>query len=161
MSSPRRVVFFLAPSKSDGRIAYNSREKEDSLSLKLKRNGYWIFFPFFSPTFSFPLFYSFLLLFFSFSHFSSYPLSFSPHFLLSFGYFLSLFGATTHSVKKRKFPPLFPQAKCVTFPFSFLFFYFIILFMTSLPTWLNMSHGNHATHVAQCEPFLLCQVSHF
>ena len=26
--------------------------------------------------------------------------------------------------------------------------------MTSSLTWLNVSHGIHATHVAQCEPFL-------
>ena len=69
--------------------------------------------------FPFLLFYSFL-----FSHliFSSFLLLISPFSL----HFLSLFGATTHSVKRRKFPPLLPQAKCVASQFPFFFLYFII-----------------------------------
>ena len=40
------------------------------------------------------------------------------------------------------------------YPISFFFFYPLILFMTSSLTWLNVSHGIHGTHVAQCESFL-------
>ena len=151
--SSRSAALLFGPKKSDGRIAYNSREKEDSLSLRksnLKLLDIFFFFPSpprflflcFIPSFfaflSFPFlvsfshhfFSSFLFLFlFHFSPFSPFSLYFSPP-----------FRALTVWVKRRKFPPLLPQAKCVAFPFSFLFFYFIILFMTSYTTWLNLSH---------------------
>ena len=82
--------------------------------------------------FSFVLFLPFFFSFFSFSYFIfpsfllliylSFSLSFSPHFLPSLCISLILFRALTVWVKRRKFPPLLPQAKCVAFLFpSFSF----------------------------------------
>ena len=127
LSSSSRTTSLLVSKKSDGRISHDSREKEDSLSLKIKTK------PSASHSFSphvfswlFPLFYPFLFSFLCFSHFSSHPISFSfifssfPPFSLNFS---PLFGALTVWVKRRKLPHLLPQAKCVAilFPsFSFI-----------------------------------------
>ena len=121
-------------------------------------------FSFFLPTFSFPLF----LLFFFLFLFS--PFSFSFHFLLIFSslfdHFLFLFGATTHPVKGRKLPPYFLNLKVWLSLFHIFLLFFLNLHYDIIPTWLNMSHGIkshtwlivshgiHATHEAQCEPFL-------
>ena len=84
---------------------------------------------------------------FPFSHFSS-------HFLFSFGHFLSLFGATTHSVKRRKFPPHFlkshvwPSIFHLYSLFLYFLFYDIINHMASCEPW-----DSFPTH-ANCEPFL-------
>ena len=120
-------------------------------------------FSFFLPTFSFPLF-----LHFCFSFFFSILLS--HHFLLIFSslfdHFLFLFGATTHPVKGRKLPPHFLNLKVWLSLFHIFLLFFLNLHYDIIPTWLNMSHGIkshawlivshgiHATHVAQCEPFL-------
>ena len=130
LSSPSRTTLLLVAKESDGRIAYNSREKEDTLSLKCENKTFCMFglLHFFLLTFSFPMFYPFsfsflfpisLLIFSSFLYLFLFSLCISPH-------FLSLFGATTHPVKRRKFPPLLPQAKCMTLPFPSLYFDFII-----------------------------------
>ena len=93
--------------------------------------------------FSFVLF--FIFLFFSFSHFSSHSPSFSPRFLPIFSFlfdFLSSFlEHYTYGTKRRKFPPLLPQAKCVAIHFSFFFFYFLNPFYDII------------NHMAQCEPW--------
>ena len=139
LSSPCRTTSLLVSKESDGRISYKSREKEDSLSLKNGRtNLLHLLFLSSSPRFPFLCFIPSFLLFFLFL-FS--PFSFSFHFLISFGHFLSLFGATTHSVKRRKFPPHFlkPYWWPSFFHLYSLFLYF--LFMTSSTTWLNMGHG--------------------
>ena len=101
-------------------------------------------FPSFLLQILFLCFYSFIFLFFSFSHFSSHSLSFSPNFLISLCISLLLFGALTVWVKRRKFPPPLPQAKCVAIPFPFLFFYFIIPLYDII------------TYMAQCEPWNSC-----
>ena len=99
--------------------------------------------PSFLPRFLFLCFIlSFLLFFLCSSHFSSHPLSFSPYFLLYLCISLLLFGALTVWVKRRKCPPLLPQAKCVAIHFLFIFFYFIIPLYDII------------TYMAQCEPFL-------
>ena len=143
MSSPCRTTFLLVSKESDGRISYKFREKEDALSLKMGEQTFCISFSFLHlhVFLSFVLFLPFLL-FFSFSLFSFLIfLSFYPHFLFSFGHFLSLFGATTHSVKMRKFPPHFlkPYWWPSFFHLYSLFLYFF--FMTSSTIWLNMGHG--------------------
>ena len=48
---PRRAVLLLAPKTADGRISRYSREKHDSLTLKLHSSIYWIskWFPRFFP----------------------------------------------------------------------------------------------------------------
>ena len=131
--SSRRAALLFGPKKSDGRIAYNSREKEDSLSLRKSNLKLLDIFYFFSPRFLFLCFIPSFLLFFLFlflshfpiissPHFSSFFSFISPHFLLSLCISLFLFGALTVWVKRRKFPPLLPQAKCVAFLFpSFSF----------------------------------------
>ena len=90
----------------------------------------------------------------SLSHFSSHPLSFSPHFLLSLCISLLLFGALNVWAKKKEVSSPPSSSQMCGYPISFFFFYSLILFMTSSLTWLNVSHGIHAIHVAQCEPFL-------
>ena len=90
----------------------------------------------------------------SLSHFSSHPLSFSPHFLLSLCISLLLFGALNVWAKKKEVSSHPSSSQMCGYPISLFFFYSLILFMTSSLTWLNVSHGIHATHVAQCEPFL-------
>ena len=134
-----RTTLPLNPKRSDSRIVYNSREKEDSLSLKQKTKiCYCLFFFSSPPRFLFLCLYSFFLLFFLFLFLS---LSFSPHFLLSLCISLLLFGALTVWVKRRKFPPLLPQAKCVAFHFPSFSFISLFSFITSYPTLLHMSHG--------------------
>ena len=151
MSSLRRTTSLLVSKESDGRIAYNTREKEDSLSLKMGEQTFCISFSFlplhvflscsFSPFFSFLFAYLFLFLI---SHLTS--LSLSPHFLFSFSHFLSLFGATTHSVKKEKISSRFPLTICVAIKFPSLFlislfpFYDIINQMAQCEPWDSFFH---------------------
>ena len=91
---------------------------------------------------------------FPFSHFSS-------HFLFSFGHFLSLFGATTHSVKRRKFPPHFLKSHVWPSIFHLYSLFLYFLFMTSSTTWLHVSHGIHFQHMLIVSLSFLCQVSLF
>ena len=89
LSSSSRTTSLLVSKKSDGRIFHDSREKEDSLSLKTKRKWLLDIFSFFSLTFCFLCFVlSFCFSFLSLSHFSSHPLFIFSflffHFLLSF-----------------------------------------------------------------------------
>ena len=139
LSSSCRTTSLLVSKESDGWIAYKSREKEDTLSLKPNENGYWIFFPFLPPyVWSSLLFYSsFCFSFlFLFSHLIS--LSFLLIFSSLFGHFLTLFGATTHPVKREEIASPFPQAKGVALPFPYFFFLFLNDIIT---TWLHMGHG--------------------
>ena len=88
-------------------------------------SSFHVFFSFVCiPTFFFSFFSFSYLIFPSLILLISLPfsLSFSPHFLLSLCISLLLFGALTVWSKRRKFPPLLPQAKCVAFHFpSFSF----------------------------------------
>ena len=91
----RRAALLFGPKKSDSRIAYSSREKEDSLSLRKSNLKLLDIFFFLLPHvfFSFVLFLPFRFSFFSFSCliFPSFlllislyfSLSFSPNFLIS------------------------------------------------------------------------------
>ena len=130
MSSPCRTTSLLVSKESDGRIAYNPREKEETLSLENEIQDLLHLF-FLLP------FVSLFLLFYSFSYFISHLLLFlfsflflflfiSPHYLLSLLLSLLLFESLYVLDKMRKFPPHLPQAKHVALPFSILFFYFII-----------------------------------
>ena len=120
-------------------------------------------FPFSSFSFSFlsPYeFFSFLFVFFfsfssflsfSFSHFSSHsPFNFSP---FSFCTFSSFLEHTTHQVQKGNFLPISSNQMCGP-QFSIFIPYFIIPLYDIITTWLNMSHGIHFPHMANCEPFL-------
>ena len=97
-----------------------------------------------------------------FPSFSLYE-PFSFYFLFAFLFFFSFlisfpppFGAHHSFGQMRKFPPYFlkPNVWPLIFPLFLLF-----LFMTSSPTWLNVSHGIPFPHMAHCEPFFQCQVS--
>ena len=103
----------------------------------------------FSPFLSFFLFFIyefFLFLYFLFA-FLSFPflISFSHHFFFSFlflflfvfffSYFLDHHGAFGQG---KKLPPPFSCHLCGP---NFFFLISLFLFMTSYPTWLNMSHG--------------------
>ena len=105
--------------------------------------SFFFHFPSFSPTNSFPLFLflPFSFLFCSFSFLSSHSLSFSPYFLLSLCTFSSPFWSIDRMGQKEEVSSPLPQAKCVAFHFPIFIPYFFISFMTSSPTWLNMSHG--------------------
>ena len=126
LSSPSRTTLLLVAKESNGRIFHNPKEKEDSLSLKMKNKTSCIF-SFFLPMFSswlcFILFlftflsffisfllsfpFHFLISFLSFPFLLSFSLSLSPHFLLSLFPSLLLFGAHPTFGQRRKFPPLF------------------------------------------------------
>ena len=148
-----RAVLLLVPKTADGRIAYNSREKEDSLSLKKINLKLLDIFSFFSSTFSFPLFYSFLfaflyfpfLILFShhlfFSFFFFFSLSFSPHFLLSLCISLIPLSIDRMGQKEEVFSPPSSSQMC-GYPISIHFLLFHnSLFITSSLSWLNVSHG--------------------
>ena len=114
------------------------------------------FFPFFSflPFLPFFSFFSFLI---------SFPFHFSSFSLLLFVIF-SPFLEKALIRSNEAISSSFPLPICVanTFPFFFfLYLYDIITHMASCEpwnffshTWLIVSHGIHALHVAQCEPSL-------
>ena len=77
LSSLCRTTSLLVSKESDGWIAYKSREKEGTLSLKPNENGYWIFFLFFLLTFGLLLCF---ILPFAFLFFFSFLISFPFHF---------------------------------------------------------------------------------
>ena len=151
-----RITLPLDPKRSDGRITYNSREKEDSLSLrkiKFEATGYF-FFPS-PPRFLFLCFIHSSLLFYSFL-FSHLIFSSFSHFLWSF----SLPFWSNHSFgQKEEISSPFPQTKGVAITFPSLFPYFLNPLYDIITTWLNVSHGIHFPHMANCEPFFQCQVS--
>ena len=114
-----RTTLPLDPKRSDGRIAYNAREKEDSFSLKkikFDATGYFFFSS--PPRFLFLCFIHSSLLFFLFlflfhfpiipsSHFSfffSFIFSPFPHFSLNF---FPPFWSIDRMGQRRKFPPSF------------------------------------------------------
>ena len=119
-------------------------------------------FSFFLSTFPFgfcfiPSLISFPICFSFFSHFSFFFSSFLP----IFSFLSSFLNHYTYETKMRKFPPHILQAKMCGYPFSFHFLLFrYLFFMTSCTQVAHCEPWDHATHVAQCEPFLLCQVSH-
>ena len=167
MSSPCRTTSLLVSKESDGRISYKSREKEDSLSLKMGEQTFYISFSFL-PLHVFLYFVLFLPFCFSFlSHFSSHlSFTFSSFSLLlcnSLPFSMSI----DRMGQREAISSSFPQVSCVAINFPYFFSSFLyFLFMTSSTTWLNMGHGIkshtwlivshviHATHVALCEPFL-------
>ena len=167
LSSPCRTTSLLVLKKSNGWIFHDPREKEDVLSLKMKNKPTASIFLSSSPRlpFLFVLFPHFAFLFF-FSFLISPYFPFSPHFLFSLLVIFSPFWRNNHPVNGRKFPPLLPQAKCMALLFPYFFSYF---FMTSSPTWLNMSHEFLSYTWPNCEPLLFmpsvtllwCQVSPF
>ena len=87
-----RTTLPLDPKRSDGRIAYNSREKEDSLSLK-KSNLKLLDIFFFSspPRFLFLCFIPSFLLFFLFLFLFHFPIIPSSHFSFFFSFIFSQF----------------------------------------------------------------------
>ena len=108
------------------------------------------------------LFYSFLLFFFVFLISLPISLSFSPHFspFSPFSFpFSPPFWSTSHIRSKEEISSPFPLTKYVALNFPSLNPYFFISFMTSSTQVAHCEPWDHATHVAQCEPFLLCQVS--
>ena len=145
MSSPCRTTSLLVSKESDGRIAYNSREKEDSLSLKMGEQTFFI-------SFSFLLLYVFLwlcftlsfLLFFSFSLFSS-------HFFLTLFIFSSFSLLLCHSLpfwmsidrmgQKEAISSSFPQVSCVAINFPYLFLISLFSFYDIINHMLHVSHG--------------------
>ena len=149
MSSPCRTTSLLVSKESDGRISYNSREKEDSLSLKMGEQTFCISFSFL------PLhvFLSFLL-FFPFSHFSSHlSFTFSSFSLLLWSFSLPFWSNHSFGQNEEISSP-FPLTICVAINFPSLFPYFLNPFYDIITTWLNVSHGIHFPHMANCEPFL-------
>ena len=173
MSSPCRTTSLLVSKESDCRISYKSREKEDSLSLKMGEQTFCISFSFL-PLHVFISFVLFLpFCFYFLSHFSSHlSFTFSSFSLLlchSLPFSMSIYCMG----QKEAISSSFPQVSCVTINFpSFFSSFLYFLFMTSSTTWLNMghgikshtwlivSHGIHATHVALCEPFLFYAKCH-
>ena len=126
-------------------------------------SSFHVFFSFFISLplsyefFSF-VFYSFLLLFSLFLFSSHFPIISSSHFFLFlfflFTFSLLLFGSLTVWVKWRKFPLPFLK------PNVWLSIFLLFLFMTSYPTWLNMSHGIMPPMWLNVSHSFLCQVSH-
>ena len=110
-------------------------------------------FSFFFFLSSFPLFPFCFSILFLFSHLIS--LSFS----LLICHFFSLLGAHHSFGQRRKFPPLFLKSIVWLSIFHPYFLISLFPFMTSSPTWLNVSHGIHFPHMANCDPFFQCQVS--
>ena len=93
------------------------------------------FFLFVSLFISFFVFLSFHFLI-SFSHHFFFSF-FSSHFLFSFSFSLHFWITMDHSVKGGSFLPL---SSCNLCGPHFFFLIFLFLFMTSYPTWLNVSH---------------------
>ena len=75
--------------------------------------------------------------------------------------FSPFFGATTHSVKRRKFPPHFLKSHVWPSIFHLYSLFLYFLFMTSSTTWLHVSHGIHFPHLLIVSLSFLCQVSLF
>ena len=122
LSSPCRTTSLLVSKESDGRIAYNSREMEDSLSLKMGEQTFCI-------SFSFPFCFSFL-----FSHFSSHlSFTFSSFSVLLWSFSLPFW--SNHSFCQKE--EISSNHLC-GHQISLFIPYF--LFMTSSTTWLNVSH---------------------
>ena len=137
MSSPCRTTSLLVSKESDGRIAYNSREKEDSLSLKMGEQTFCISFSFL-PLY---VFLSFLLFVPFFSHFSShFSFTFSSFSLLLWSFSLPFWSNHSFDQKKEIFSP-FPLTICVAINFPSLLPYFLNHFYDIITTWLNVSHG--------------------
>ena len=132
MSSPCRTTSLLVSKESNGRIAYNSREKEDSLSLKMGEQTSCISFSFLPLYVSFPFCFSFLVFSFLISHLF--------HFLFIFSSPSVIFSPFLEQ-------PLIPSKGGNFLPFSsnhlcghqISLFIPYFLFMTSSTTWLNVS----------------------
>ena len=152
MSSPCRTTSLLVSKESNGRIAYNYRDKEDSLSLKMGEQTFCISF-FLSSSLRFPFLFAFLSFFF-FSHFSSHlSFTFSSFSLLLWSFSLPFWSNHSFGQKEEISSP-FPLTICVALIFPPLFlislfpFYDIINHMVQYGpwnffsyTWLIVSHS--------------------
>ena len=117
LSSPCRTTSLLVSKESDGRIAYNSREKEGSLSLKMGEQTFCISFSFL-PLY---VFLSFFFFSFLFSHFSSHiSFTFSSFSLLLWLFSLPFWSNHSFGQKKEISSP-FPLTICVAIKFPSLF----------------------------------------
>ena len=167
MFSLCRTTSLLVSKESDDRISYKSREKEDSLSLKMGDQTFCISFSFL-PLHVFLSFVLFLpFCFFFLFHFSSH-LSFTfSSFSLLLCHSLPFWMSIDRMGQKEAISSSFPQVSCVAINFPSFFFFFslfpfydIINHMAQyghgikFHTWLIVSHGIHDTHVALCEPIL-------
>ena len=107
-----------------------------------------LFVPLFVSFLSFLLFYSFLFSHLIFSSFSPFLWSFSLPFW------------SNHSFgQKEEISSPFAQTKGVAITFPSLFPYYLNPLYDIITTWLNVSHGIHFPHMANCESFFQCQVS--
>ena len=124
LSSPCRTTSLFVSKESDGRIFHDPREKEDVLSLKMKKKAFCI--PFLlSHVWSSPLSYPSFCFSFLYSHFSShFSFTFS-----SFSPFSFLFSPpiwrTLHIRSKEEIASPFPQTKGVAMHFPSLFLIFL------------------------------------
>ena len=112
------------------------------------------YFPFSSSlrlVFSFVLF--FLLLFFSFSLFSSHFPFISPHFLFSLFISLLQFGEHFTFGQRRKLPPHFLKPKVWLSFFHIFLFISLFPFMTSCTQVVHCEPWDSFPHMANCEPF--------
>ena len=154
MSSPCRTTSILVSKESDGWIAYKSREKEDTLSLKPNENSYWIFFLFFLLTFGLLLCFilPFAFLFF-FSFLISFPFHFSSFSLFTF-HFSPPIWRTLHIRSKEEIASPFPQTKGVALTFPYFSLISLFSFMTSCTQVVHCEPWDSFPHMANCEPFL-------
>ena len=134
LSSPSRTTSLLISKKSDGRIAYDSREKEDTLSLKCENKPSASPFSFLH-TFGLLLCFIFpfaFLFFFSILFSSSFIFSqFLPIFSFLFAFLSPLLEHYTYETKGGNFLPSFLKPNEWLPIFHPIFLYFKFLFMTS------------------------------
>ena len=148
LSSPSRTTSLLVSKKSDGRISHDSRENEDSLSLKIKTKPSASHS--FSPTFSLGFFLcfipSFLLLFvFLISFLILFHFLFHFLFISSFLFeFLSPFWSIDRMGQKEETSSSPSSSQMCGYHFSFFFFHFIIPLYDII------------TYMTQCEPWNSC-----
>ena len=127
--------------------------------------------PFFLSRFLFLCFIPSFLLFFLFLFLFHFPIISSSHFSFFFSFIFSPFPpfslnfsppfwSIDHMGQKEEVSSPLSSSQMCSFPFSFFFFYLIILFMTSYPTWLNMSYGIMPPMWLNVSHSFLCQVSH-
>ena len=116
--------------------------------------GYFSFSSSLRLVFSFVLF--FLLLFFSFSLFSSHFPFISPHFLFSLFsfHFSPPIWRTLHIRSKEEIASPFPQTKGVALTFPYFSLISLFPFMTSCTQVVHCEPWDSFPHMANCESFL-------
>ena len=157
LSSLCRTTSLLVSKESDGRISYKSREKEDSLSLKMGEQTFYISFSFL-PLHVFLSFVLFVPFCFSFlSHFSSH-LSFTfSSFSLLLCHSLPFSMSIDRMGQKEAISSSFPQVSCVTINFpSFFFFFSLFPFYDIINHMAQYGPWNQISHMANCEPWNSC-----